>query len=255
MEELNQTQENVFSDVTEEEENLFSEEETTESEQNEAGDEGATNETVEEDAPKSFLKVKYNGEDKDLTEDEARTYSQKGMNYDKIYEPLERLARMNGMNVGEYLNQLNTTQFNYEVSKEMDKLREDPKYENLSDEVLEELATNRVTESVNLRDKNYEEQIKGEADAQQAKIQRDLDMFFNEYPEFRDKGPESLDPKVMEYVQNGYTLLEAYNKWARENPQTKVSKLNEENKKKSLGNTTNAGKVDADDFMSGFLNG
>ena len=156
MEELNQTQENVFSDVTEEEENLFSEEETTESEQYEAGDEGATNETVEEDAPKSFLKVKYNGEDKDLSEDEARTYSQKGMNYDRIYEPLERLARMNGMNVGEYLNQLNTTQFNYEVSQEMEKLREDPKYENLSDEVLEELATNRVTENINLRDKNYE---------------------------------------------------------------------------------------------------
>ena len=169
---------------------------------------------------------------------------------------------MNGLNVGEYLNQLNTTQFNYEVSKEMDNLRNDPKYENLSDEVLEELASNRVTESINLRDHNYEEQIKGEADAQQAKVQHELDMFLTEYPEFREKGPEAVDPKVFEYTKQGYTLLEAYNKWSREqanSPQNqtleKTRALNEENKKKSLGNTTNAGKTEADDFLNGFLNG
>ena len=212
-------------------------------------------ETVEEETPKSYLRVKYNGEEKDLTEDEARTYAQKGMNYDRFYEPLEKLARMNEMSVDGYLNQLNETQFNYEVAKEMDNMRQDQRYADLSEDILEEIATSRVSENMNLRERNYEEQSQRDADAQTERAQKDLDKFFREYPEFRDKGPNSLDPAVFELCRDGYTLLEAYEKWSRENPQAKVSKLNEENKKKSLGNTTNASSSDVDDFMSGFLKG
>ena len=47
-------------------------------------------------------------------------FEQKGMNYDRFYEPLERLARMNDMSVGDYINQLNNTQEQYEVEKEKD---------------------------------------------------------------------------------------------------------------------------------------
>lgn len=214
--------------------------------------------------PAYNLKVKYNGEDKDLTEDEARSYVQKGMNYDKFYQPLERLARLNNMSVDGFIHQLNDTQFNYEVSREVDRMKEDPKYQGVSEEILEEIANSRVTESMDLRDKNYEEQKKGEADAQQERVQREIDMFMDEYPEFRDKGPDSLDPKVFEYTRKGYTLLEAYNKWQREEAErnrpmeeakAKVSKLNEDNRRKSLGNTTNAGSVETDDFLSGFLKG
>jgi len=254
MDELNQvpTEENVFSDN---EENLF--EDIADDIPSEAEE---STETAQEMAVSPFeLKVKYNGEEKSLTEDEARTFAQKGMNYDRIYEPLERLARMNGMQVGEYINQLNDTQIQFEVSKEMDNLRNNPRYENVSDEVLEEIATNHVMENVNLQDKKYEEQVKGEADAQQARVQRDIDMFMQEYPEFKNKGPDALDQKVFDYVKQGYTLLEAYNKWSRETnapkveTQAKISKQNEENRNRSLGNTTNAGNVEADDFMAGFL--
>lgn len=224
-----------------------------------------TVESATEETPNPFeLRVKYNGEEQTLTEDEARTYAQKGMNYDRIYEPIERLARMNGMSVGDYLNRLNDTQFQYEVSREIETLRENPKYEGVSDEVLEEIATNRVNESIGARDRNYEEQLKGQADAQQEQIKKEVDKFLEEYPEFKNKGPDTLDPQVYEYVKQGYTLLEAYNKWNRqvqlankpqEDAKAKTSKLNEENKNRSLGNTTNAGSVEVDDFLSGFLNG
>ncbi len=207
------------------------------------------------------LKIKFNGEERTLSEDEARTLAQKGMNYDRFYEPLERLARMNNMSVGDYVNQLNDTQVQYEVSKEMDSLREDPKYADLDDEVLEEIATSRVTKNIGERDREYADHNRQIADEEQARVQRDIEHFFEEYPEYRDKGPDSLDPKVYEFVQQGYTLLEAYNKFQRMNVQksqaeakARVSKLNEDNKKKSLGNTTNAGKVENDDFLNGFLN-
>jgi len=244
--ESNQIQdENVFSDVTEEE-NLFEdvEEETAE----------PTEETEAEETPKSFLRVKYNGEEKELNEEDARTYAQKGMNYDRIYEPLERLARANNMTVGDYLNQLDNTQKQYEISQEIDAMREDSRYEGVSDEILEEIATSRVNEKNNIRIQDYEQQRQAEAQAEQETVQRDVNHFLNEYPQFRGK-PNDIDPKVYEYVAEGYTLLEAYEKFLRQSPSAKTAKQNEENKRRSLGNTSNAGKVETDDFLSGFLNG
>ena len=106
------------------------------------------------------------------------------------------------------------------------------------------------------RDRNYQSQIQEQADAQQMQAQKQIDIFMKEYPEFKDKGPEVLDPKVFEYVKEGYTLLEAYNKYQRESiandAKVKASKLNEENKKKALGNTSTAGSAEEDAFLSGF---
>lgn len=240
-EESNQIQEeNIFEDDESSQENLFDEaEETTEAPET-------------EETPQWSLKVKYNGEERDLNEEDARTYAQKGMNYDKIYEPLERLAKANNLSVSDYLNQLNDTQLRYEVSMEVDKLREDPRYEGVSDEILEEIANSHVMENVNLQKQKQEETLKAEADASQEAVQRDVDRFLSEYPEFKNQPPEAINPKVFEYVDQGYSLLEAYEKWLRTD---KVSKQNESNKKRSLGSTTNAGKAEADDFLSGFMNG
>lgn len=251
-EELNQVQdENVFSDETEEE-NLFDDVEETET-----ADE-SVKETETEETPQSFLKVKYNGEERDLNEEDARTYVQKGMNYDKVYEvykPIEQLARMNNMSVSDYVNQLNNTQYQYEVSLEVDRLRQDPKYADVSDEILEEIAGNHVTENQNLQYRQEEENQRAQEDAQQEKIKRDVDLFLKEYPQFAGEGQKNLDNKVFDYVREGYTLLEAYEKFQRESTQAKVAKQNEENRRRSLGNTTNASKVETDDFLKGFLNG
>lgn len=242
------------------EENLFDDEPTSEVE-NETTD-VETTETTEPVVENPFeLQVKFNGEERTLNEEDARMYAQKGMNYDRFYEPLERLARMNNMSVGDYINQLNDTQVQYEVEKEKDNLRNDPKYENLSDEVLDEIASARVKDFMGQRDQYYADQTQKEADEQQQRVQREVDHFLEEYPEFKDKGPETLDPKVFEFVKQGYTLLEAYNKFQRMNvaksqaeSKAKASQLNETNRKKSLGDTTNAGGTSEDAFLSGFLN-
>lgn len=249
------------SDVAEETEESSGEEteETTE----ETIEETTEPDTVEETEKDPYaLDVKFNGEERTLSKDEARILAQKGLNYDRFYEPLEKLARMNNMSVGDYINQLNDTQVRYEVEKEKDNLRNDPKYEDISDEVLEEIASARVKDFMGQRDQYYADQTQKEADEQQQRVQREVDHFLEEYPEFKDKGPETLDPKVFEFVKQGYTLLEAYNKFQRMNvaksqaeSKAKVSKLNEENKKKSLGNTTNAGNAGSDSFLDGFLNG
>lgn len=266
MDELSQVQEeNVFSDdEIAEEENLF--------------DDSTEDMPVEEETPQPeaealpeepFLKVTYDKQERGLTRDEAKDFAEKGMNYDRmrdkyngLYGQLERLANLNSMSVDDYLSRLNDTQFDYMVNKEFKKLRDD--YPNDSDEVLQEIAQRRINESLTRREQTIAQREQGEADAQQAFIQQQIDKFMDEYPEFRNQGPEALDPKVFEYARRGYTLLEAYNKWSREQAElsrpaeeakAKISAKNEENRKKSLGNTTNAGKVESDDFLNGFLNG
>ena len=263
--EVNQnSEESLFDDseTSNSDEGLFDDyeptsEATEETEEN-IGETGG--QTAPEEIP-AFLNIKFNGEEKGLTEDEARTLAQKGMNYDRFYEPIERLARLNNMSVGDYVNQLNETQEHYEVSKEMDNLREDPKYTDLPDDVLEEIAQSRVKEVLNQKEREYAEQAQKEADASNERYQREIDMFFNEYPEFKTKGPDSLDPKVFEYVQKGYTLLEAYNKFQRDsvnqsqaNMRAQAIQKNEDNRKKSLGNISNAGNVDSDPFLAGLDN-
>jgi len=257
--ELNEVQNDGELTVNDSEENLFDDYEVEEDKPVESTEEPTE---TEEPEPDPFLKIKFNGEEKILDEDEARVLAQKGMNYDRFYEPIERLARMNGMSVGDYVNKLNDTQIQYEVSNEIENLRNDPKYEGVSDEVLEEIATARVNESISNKDKQYQEEINGQTAAQEAQVQREIEKFLDEYPEFRDKGPDALDPKVYDYINNGYSLLEAYEKWNREQTRTsqamtkmKNSQINEANRKKSLGNISNAGSVDSDDFMKGFLNG
>ncbi len=51
------------------------------------------NETVSTQPENQGLCVKYNGEEHRLSHEEAVTYAQKGMNYDKIYEKLKGLEK------------------------------------------------------------------------------------------------------------------------------------------------------------------
>jgi hypothetical protein len=257
--ELNEVQNDGELTINDSEENLFDDYKADEDKPVEDEEESTETEELE---PDPFLKIKFNGEEKILDEDEARVLAQKGMNYDRFYEPIERLARMNGMSVGDYVNKLNDTQIQYEVSNEIEKLRDNPKYEGVSDEVLEEIATARVNENISSKERQYQEEISGQAAAQEAQVQRDVEKFLDEYPEFRDKGPDALDQKVYDYINNGYSLLEAYEKWNREQARTsqamtkmKNSQINEANRRKSLGNISNAGSADTDDFLSGFLKG
>lgn len=219
---------------------------------------------IEAKPEEPFLKIQYDKQEYGLSREEAKDLAEKGKNYDRmrdkynnLYESLDKLAKLNDLSVDDYLGRLNSTQFDYMVNKEFEKLKEkDP---NASDEILMEIAQRRVNESVDLRQKKAEEDQSKEADAQFAKLQKEVEMFMEEYPEYREQGPEVLDPMVFNYVDQGYTLLEAYNKWLRNNPEVKAkeqaSKLNETNKKRSLGSTTNAGKQEYDDFLSGFMNG
>lgn len=240
-------EEGLFDDFVDESSDTPQEEEvTTEDENNEA-------ETVEEEASKPFLEIKYNHETRGLSQEEARELAQKGMNYDRFYGDLNELATMNGMTVSDYINSLRDTQTRFEINKEVRALQK--QYPNADKEMLEELATRRINESQSKRVKEAQESQKREDDDMRKEMERQLDVFERHYP---NVDAQNLDPKVIDYMAQGYTLLEAYTIWndaQKDTPQAKVSRKNEENRKRSMGNTSNVGSIEADDFMKGFLNG
>ena len=211
-----------------------------------------------------FLQIKYDKEEIGLSKKKEKKKKEKGKNYERLYnkynslnEPIERLARLNGMDVNTFLSELNNSQFNLEVNKEMQNLKNE--YPTTEEGILKELASKRVTERISLQEQKVQEENQRNEDAQKSEILRQLDLFRNEFP---DLEPDKLDPQVYEYVKGGYTLLEAYNKWARgignknqavRDKKAQINNLNEANKNKSLGNTSSVEGVEKDAFLSGFL--
>ena len=86
------------------------------------------NQDTQSEEAKDFLNIRYNGEDKALTQDEAIMLAQKGMNYDKVKGKLDALengalksisaiAERAGMTIDEYAERLNDFQEQSEITQ------------------------------------------------------------------------------------------------------------------------------------------
>lgn len=285
-EELNQVQEDMTTnsnESVEEDDDLFGDYDASKNEDtpiefddegNQTSDEVQTQESEEstqqvvrthEQTP--FLKVKYNKEEKDLTQEEAITLAQKGMNYDNILgkynalkeqegtlSELSKLAERANMSTSDLLTYLGNQWAEHELDNEVKALQE--KYPQSDEGLLIELAKSHIASRSNLASQQKQES----ANARKQEISRQLDIFAKRYPEV---DAQSLDSKVYQLMKDNYTLLEAYEtvqaeKRAEEEKerlsQEKISKQNEENKRKSLGNTSNNGYDESnDDFLSGLF--
>ena len=254
-------------EVTESEE----EEESTpaETSQEETPEQDVEGEQNDEAASTPFLTITYNKEKKDLTQDEAITYAQKGMNYDKLHSQYEsvkeketllneisRLAELNGMSLEDYVVNLNEVQNEFAISQEVEALKQ--KYPSADDGILRELAETHIKERNESRAKIAEDSAREKDEARKEEIGRQLDKFSQRYP---DVDPQNLDSKIYSLMSQGYTLLEAYESVEADKRQTaeakrqaeeKIIRQNEENKKKSLGNLSNSGDVEKDDFLKAF---
>ena len=252
----------LFNDAESEtpEEDIF----TDETEESTPAEPEETQEEASEETPAPFLEIKYNKETKNLTQEEAREYAQKGMNYDRLNEKysalndtLERLARLNNMDVSSFLNSLNDTQVQYEESLEMESLRE--KYPNAEEELIREMASQTVRDRMASKIKTFEAEKNEQLNAQETQAKQDLDTLMKEFPDLN-----SIPDEVYDIIRDDkLNLVSAYYKYlhiqdtkklSEAESKSKVESLNETNRKKSLGNLTNAGSHTVDDFMSGFLN-
>lgn len=246
---------NDESDVEDSEE---AEEKTEEAEESDKEDSDPSDSEEEQDQP-DFLKIKFNKEEISLSKKQAIEAAQKGMNYDKVYEgyqsyqsagpliqEINRLAEVNGMTPEEFMLNLSETQSQIEINKEIEALRE--QYPNSDDSLLEELAKAHVKEN----SAKKTEKLKNDENVRRAEIDRQIGIFEKRYP---NEDVTKLDPEVYSLMKDGCTLLEAYEitmsskqaeKEKAKASREKISKKNEENKKKSIGRTDSGGTTNSD---------
>ena len=229
--------------------------------ESEEGDEGNAaegeqtgNQTGSESKPASFLKVRYNHEDRDLNEDEARELAQKGIKYQSTIDKLDYAAALSGKTVKELVDEI--------VAKPEAEYRAK----------LEEMYGDD-TESIEIGMRIYREQNKAdyqklldtraaEAAAETERAKKDIsERLADEYIELKAEFPdapeyEKLPDSVIRDAAGGKRdLLSAYLLWLRKQEKQidAAKKAEEAAQSAGAGNMKSSGDTEtfADLFTAG----
>lgn len=199
---------------------------------------------TEQQPAQPFLKIKHLDKEYDLSPDDAKTYAQKGFDYDRVREKydgakpvlsfVEELAKEAGyQDVNQYLEAAKE----YKKQEQLNKLVE----QNIPEDVAKEIMENRQFRE---QYKTKEQQLK-----EQERQTKEFDLFMKSYPEVKsDQIPEN----VWTEFQGGKSLVDAYAKHEnsllkqelakfKETEATKVK--NAENANLSTGSVTGQGNL------------
>lgn len=234
------------------------EEEQPDEPQEESEAEEQEPEEVEEDKPASAtIRVKYNGEEKELTYDEAVTLAQKGMNYDHVANQLaerkndpgraliEQMAKDAGMDYAGYVKSLQESLDKKNISK-------------LVAGGMDEEEAKRAVQDARELSQSREEL----AELRQSKARRERYVsFMQAHP---DVDIQKLPQEILLAADKGDGEMErAYTAYQHENDKKEIEALRlklaqyeqaEKNKKTSAGSAKGAPpkkKGDTDPFLEG----
>ena len=259
----------VTADVTEtvetEKETSGSEDNKTESEtetetkgENHAGDEGKDSSTI---------RVKFNGEEKDISLEEARTLAQKGMNYDHVVSERDKnrdafnflleKAKGQGITVEQLMEKERNEAANQRLEKKIEALRE--RDDDASEATLETLAKLELEAEDSRRER---ESAKAQEDENKAKIEA-WNRLFDVHPELiQREGGTKLSQEILDLVdKKGLSPIEAYNTVRMRELEEKNKELEQQNKvmtdatasrKKSVGSLAGEQSTEEDEFLAGF---
>jgi hypothetical protein len=260
-EQMDELPENLFededvggeTDINEAEEEEGSEAET---EQTEAGDQkNGENHAEGSGDGSSVIRIKYNGEERELSLEEARTLAQKGLNYDHVVEERDRNrsafdflmenAKKDGITVEELIKREKGKVEERRLEAKMEEIRE--RDDDASEETIKSLARLELEAESARADKE-------KADALEKKKNDEIEgwnKLFNEHPELIGK---DVPQKVFELVGKGFSPVEAYfmERTRVLEEQAKVLSDAEAAKKKSVGSLSGVQIAEEDDFLAGF---
>lgn len=159
--------------------------------------------TPQDTQQEAFLRVKYNKEERALSQEEAQEYAQKGLNYDKVNT---RLEQMNAYN--ERLAKLGGYQTADEMFAAIEEAEKAQRQEQFGQYGLDEEAFNKlVMNSPLASDLQFAKEMKQQQESQQF-INQQVDELLTEFP---DLTPESVPEAVWEMAQSrNVSLLDAY---------------------------------------------
>lgn len=210
----------------------------------------------------SGIRVKYNGEERDISLDEARTLAQKGLNYDHVvaerdknrvaFDFLLERAKSEGITVEQFIENERGKSENQRLEAKKAEIR--ARDDDASEDTVENLARlelelerhNKEKESAKALEEANKKQIEG------------WNKLFRQHPELM--GENGAAPKVSQQVfdlvnKEGISPIEAYyierNRELEE--QNKMLSDASAAKKKSIGSLAgNQSTGEEDDFLAGF---
>lgn len=210
--------------------------------QGQSSEQGADGNESGVEAIPPFLEVQYNHEKRNLTREEAITFAQKGIHFQKTYDAIERVATLKGQSVNEFLNGLETAQDEAHRQGLKEKFGDD---EDTINQMMELYNINKQKTLDNAKASQraaaeQEEQTTHERLAQEFAEMKSGD--FPELTEFKD-----LPDEVKRAAFGGLSLSHAYLKYMHnENKKIAAAKASqEEAAKKSTGSMAGE-KVDSE---------
>lgn len=214
--------------------------------------------------PGETVRIKYNGEEKEIPLSEAVQLAQKGMNYDHVKEELEQyksgaksaydreiglldsFAKRSGLTREEYIAHLEQGAASAEVEELVDELQS--KYPDAPPDMLRRMAELEAKEQ-QARRALEEQQRERDALDRRTKPWRDL------VREFPDVNVAALPEAVLKAVEAGRTPIEAYQAHLLEEAQkqAKIAEQHGYNKARAVGSVRgDAAEPDRDPFLEGF---
>lgn len=219
---------------------------------------------TESEASTPFMTVKYNGAEQGLSQDEAITYAQKGMNYDKVYGQLEQMrndpvrrafeeqAARAGLSLNEYADRLEQFQRESAINRLADTfMNENP---DATEDIARKFAEAQYQSSLAQKEQERAQYLEQEEQNKQEWALSQIDAFQRAYP---DVDIRTLPQDVIDEINAGESLLSAYR--AHENREMKETitalRQNRYNEATSTGTLSNNSKQEGggDPFLEGLL--
>lgn len=227
--------------------------------QDDAGADTTQTEQGAAEAPQT-VKLKYNGEEKEVPISEAIALAQKGMNYDHVKQELDdyrqgkqsevpilaEYARRSGMEYDAYVAMLEQNADGY--AREQIKSRIQNQFPDADEDVLNELAYTRARLEEYERRQTEDETRRSETD-KRLKPWRD---FSKRYPDV-DAG--ALPEEVIHAIRDGATPIDAYQVHliAQLEHEKQTAEQNALAKARAMGSAkSDAAKEETDAFLAGF---
>jgi len=152
------------------------------------------------------IKVKYNSEERYVTDEEAPEWIQKGMNYgkvsekaDKFQQSLERAARLNGYPDHEsYMSALDEYEANLHIQEEADRLQVSEDFLRAEFNPIKQELSQAKSELQQLKEADMVRQVQSQLESMERNV--------TDYPDFTKYKTDVINMAA----NKGYTLDDAY---------------------------------------------
>lgn len=212
---------------------------------------GGENSAEQEEAPaEPFLEISYNHEKRGLTREEAATWAQKGIHYEKLRNDLERLATLKGVSVNEFVKGLEAAEDEAYRNSLMDKFGGD---EDTVEQMME-LYNIKKQQTLDNANKNKAAAAAAEEQSVNARIADEFTKMKREFPELTEFS--ALPAEVKQAALQGKALPYAYLEFKhKEAKKIAAAAAAEENAaKKSTGSMSTDGHDTGNDpFIDGIF--